>query len=177
MARAVHEKTISLDLNDLPQDKLQELDAYIDSLEDKKGSLIHVLHRAQNLFGYLPMEVQLYIARKLDVPGAKVFGVVSFYSYFTTEPRGKHTISVCMGTACFVKGSEDVLKKFMNELGIEKNGGMSEDKMFTVRDVRCIGACGLAPVVMVGEKVYGHVKKDDVKTIIDEYRKESDDAN
>ncbi len=120
MARAVHEKTISLDLNDLPQDKLQELDAYIDSLEDKKGSLIHVLHRAQNLFGYLPMEVQLYIARKLDVPGAKVFGVVSFYSYFTTEPRGKHTISVCMGTACFVKGSEDVLKKFMNELGIEK---------------------------------------------------------
>lgn len=177
MARAVHEKTISLDLNDLPQDKLQELDAYIDSLEDKKGSLIHVLHRAQNLFGYLPMEVQLYIARKLDVPGAKVFGVVSFYSYFTTEPRGKHTISVCMGTACFVKGSEDVLKKFMNELGIEKNGGMSEDKIFTVRDVRCIGACGLAPVVMVGEKVYGHVKKDDVKTIIDEYRKESDDAN
>lgn len=177
MARAVHEKTISLDLNDLPQDKLQELDAYIDSLEDKKGSLIHVLHRAQNLFGYLPMEVQLYIARKLDVPGAKVFGVVSFYSYFTTEPRGKHTISVCMGTACFVKGSEDVLKKFMNELGIEKNGGMSEDKMFTVRDVRCIGACGLAPVVMVGEKVYGHVKNEDVKAIIDEYRKESDDAN
>jgi NADH-quinone oxidoreductase subunit E/NADP-reducing hydrogenase subunit HndA len=177
MARAVHEKTISLDLNDLPQDKLQELDAYIDSLEDKKGSLIHVLHRAQNLFGYLPMEVQLYIARKLDVPGAKVFGVVSFYSYFTTEPRGKHTISVCMGTACFVKGSEDVLKKFMNDLGIEKNGGMSEDKMFTVRDVRCIGACGLAPVVMVGEKVYGHVGVDDVQDIIEEYRKESDDAN
>jgi NADH-quinone oxidoreductase subunit E/NADP-reducing hydrogenase subunit HndA len=177
MARAVHEKTISLDLNDLPQDKLQELDAYIDSLEDKKGSLIHVLHRAQNLFGYLPMEVQLYIARKVDVPGAKVFGVVSFYSYFTTEPRGKHTISVCMGTACFVKGGEDVLKKFMKDLGIEKNGGMSADKMFTVRDVRCIGACGLAPVVMVGEKVYGHVTKDDVKDIIDEYRKESDDAN
>jgi NADH-quinone oxidoreductase subunit E/NADP-reducing hydrogenase subunit HndA len=177
MARAVHEKTVSLDLNDLPQEKLQELDAYIDSLEDKQGSLIHVLHRAQNLFGYLPMEVQLYIARKLDIPGAKVFGVVSFYSYFTTEPRGKHTISVCMGTACFVKGGEDVLKKFMSELGIEKNGGMSADKMFTVRDVRCIGACGLAPVVMVGEKVYGHVGASDVETIIDEYRKESDDAN
>lgn len=177
MARAVYEKTVSLDLKDLPQDKLQELDAYIDSLDDKKGSLIHVLHRAQNLFGYLPMEVQLYIARKLDVPGAKVFGVVSFYSYFTTEPRGKHTISVCMGTACFVKGSEAVLKKFMSDLGIEKNGGMSADKMFTVRDVRCIGACGLAPVVMVGEKVYGHVSADDVKGIIDEYRKESEDAN
>ncbi len=177
MARAVHEKTVSLDLNDLPQETLQELDAYIDSLEDKQGSLIHVLHRAQNLFGYLPMEVQLYIARKLDIPGAKVFGVVSFYSYFTTEPRGEHTISVCMGTACFVKGGEDVLKKFMSELGIEKNGGMSADKMFTVRDVRCIGACGLAPVVMVGEKVFGHVGPDDVSTIIDEYRKESDDAN
>jgi len=177
MTRTVHEKTISLDLKDLPQEKLQELDAYIDGLEDKKGSLIHVLHRAQNLFGYLPMEVQLHIARKVDVPGAKVFGVVSFYSYFTTEPRGEHTISVCMGTACFVKDGEPILKKFMSDLGIEKNGGMSKDKMFTVRDVRCIGACGLAPVVMVGEKVYGHVKKEDVKTIIDTYRKESEDAN
>ena len=120
MVRAVQEKTVSLDLKDLPQEKLQELDAYIDSLEDKQGSLIHILHRAQNLFGYLPMEVQLHIARKVDIPGAKVFGVVSFYSYFTTEPRGKHTISVCMGTACFVKGGEHVLKKFMSELGIEK---------------------------------------------------------
>lgn len=177
MARAVHEKTISLDLHELPQEKLKDLDEYIDSLEDKKGSLIHVLHRAQNLFGYLPMEVQLYIARKLDVPGAKVFGVVSFYSYFTTEPRGEHTISVCMGTACFVKGGEKVLKKFMSDLKIEKNGGMSSDGKFTVRDVRCIGACGLAPVVMVGEKVYGHVGVDDVKTIIDEYRKGSENAN
>ncbi len=170
-------ETISMDLKDLPQDMLQELDAYIDLQEDKEGALIHVLHKAQNLLGYLPMEVQLHIARKLGLPGAKVFGVVSFYSYFTTEPRGEHTISVCMGTACFVRGSEKVLHKFMKDLGIEQNGGMSEDGKFTVRDVRCVGACGLAPVVMVGEKVYGHVGEDDVQTIIDEYRKEASDAN
>ncbi len=177
MANAVHQQAISQALHELPVEKVKDLDDYIASLEDKKGSLIHVLHRAQNLFGYLPMEVQLHIARELDVPAAKVFGVVSFYSYFTTEPRGKHTVSVCMGTACFVKGSEKVLKKFMSELDIEQNGGMSSDGLFTVRDVRCIGACGLAPVVTVGEKVYGHIGEDDVKGIIDEYKKEDADEN
>ncbi len=175
MANAVQQQTISQALHELPTEQLEDLNNYIDSLEDKKGSLIHVLHRAQNLFGYLPMEVQLHIARKLDVPAAKVFGVVSFYSYFTTEPRGKHTVSVCMGTACFVKGSEKVLKKFMSELEIEENGGMSSDGLFTVRDVRCIGACGLAPVVTVGEKVYGHIGEDDVKGIIDEYKEATDE--
>ncbi len=175
MANAVHQQAISQALHELPPDKVKDLDDYINSLEDRQGSLIHVLHRAQNLFGYLPMEVQLHIARELDIPSAKVFGVVSFYSYFTTEPRGKHTVSVCMGTACFVKGSDKVLKKFMTELDIEKNGGMSSDGLFTVRDVRCIGACGLAPVVTVGEKVYGHITEKDVKGIIDEYKEVSDE--
>lgn len=164
-----HKKTMSV--NDLPQEQFDELQKYIDTLEDKEGSLIHVLHRAQDLFGYLPKEVQLFVARKLDVPGAKVFGVVSFYSYFTQTPRGKHTISVCMGTACFVKGADKILDEFSDQLGI-KNGETSEDGQFTLRDVRCIGACGLAPVVMIGEKVFGHVSKDDVTKIVTEYKGE-----
>lgn len=162
-----HEKTMSV--NDLPQELFDELEAYINTLEDKEGSLIHVLHRAQSLFGYLPREVQLFVARKLKLPGAKVFGVVSFYSYFTQTPRGEHTISVCMGTACFVRGADKILDEFSALLGI-KNGETSEDGQFTLRDVRCIGACGLAPVVMVGEKVYGHVTKEDVTKIINEYK-------
>lgn len=162
-----HVKTMSV--SDLPQELFDELEKYINTLEDKEGSLIHVLHRAQSLFGYLPREVQLFVARKLDIPGAKVFGVVSFYSFFTQTPRGKHTISICMGTACFVKGADKVLDEFSTQLGIV-NGETTDDGQFTLRDVRCIGACGLAPVVMVGEKVYGHVTKADVAKILDEYR-------
>lgn len=147
----------------------KELDVYIDSLEDKPGSLIHVLHRAQGLFGYLPKEVQLHIARKVGVSGAKVFGVVSFYSYFETEPVGDNVISVCMGTACFVRDAERVVRKFEEELGI-KIGETTEDFNFTLKDVRCIGACGLAPVVTIGEKVFGHVGPDDVADIISQYK-------
>jgi NADH-quinone oxidoreductase subunit E/NADP-reducing hydrogenase subunit HndA len=165
-----HVKTMSV--SDLPQELFDELEKYINTLEDKEGSLIHVLHRAQSLFGYLPREVQLFVARKLGIPGAKVFGVVSFYSYFTQTPRGKHTISICMGTACFVKGADKIMDEFSTQLGIG-NGETTEDGHFTLRDVRCIGACGLAPVVMVGEKVYGHVTtKEDVAKILNEYREE-----
>ncbi|MBN2898095.1 MAG: NADH-quinone oxidoreductase subunit NuoE [Clostridia bacterium] len=164
-----HVKTMSV--SDLPQELFDELEKYINTLEDKEGSLIHVLHKAQGLFGYLPREVQLFVARKLNIPGAKVFGVVSFYSFFTQTPRGKHTISVCMGTACFVKGVEKVMDEFSSQLGI-KNGETTTDGQFTLRDVRCIGACGLAPVVMVDEKVFGHVTKDDVAQILKDYRGE-----
>ncbi|WP_225877788.1 NADH-quinone oxidoreductase subunit NuoE family protein [Alkalibacter mobilis] len=160
----------------LPKEKLVELDAFIDSLEDKEGLLIHILHKAQEIFGYLSLEVQLYISKRLDIPAAKVFGVVSFYSYFTQEPRGKHTISMCMGTACFVKGSEQILETFCNELGV-KSGETSKDGLFTIKDVRCIGACGLAPVAMIDDKVYGHLTVESVKEILDEYRKEEQNEN
>lgn len=149
--------------------KRDELDQFIAQVGDGQGSLIAILHKAQHLFGYLPKEIQLYVARKLDIPAAKVNGVVSFYSYFSQEKRGEHTISVCMGTACFVKGAEPVMTAFSEQLGIQ-NKETTADEMFTLRDVRCIGACGLAPVVMIDEKVYGHVGKDDVKGIIEEYK-------
>lgn len=162
---------INLNINELDKELLVQLDEYIGSLEDPKGTLINVLHRAQVLFGYIPHNLQLYIARKLDLSAARVNGVVSFYSYFSEEPTGKHVVSVCMGTACYVKGGEKVLHKCLNVLKVNKNE-ISEDGLFTVRDVRCIGACGLAPVLTVGEKVYGHVTEDMVEDILDKYRGE-----
>jgi NADH-quinone oxidoreductase E subunit len=154
---------------DLPKEKFEELERFINNLETTRGALIQILHKAQNLFGYLPRDVQLYIARRLGIPGAEVFGVVSFYSYFTTKPRGKHTISVCMGTACFVRGSDKVLERLKEKLGIEANE-ITEDGLFTLKDIRCIGACGLAPVMMIDDKVYGRVKEEELDGILNSYR-------
>ena len=156
--------------NVLTEEKFRELEDFINNLADKNGALIEVLHKAQGIFGYLPKEVQLFVSQKLDVPASKVFGVVSFYSYFTTEPRGEYVINVCMGTACFVRGSGNVLAKFENELGI-KNGETTADGKFTIGSLRCVGACGLAPVVMVNDKVYGNVTVEDVKGILTDYEK------
>ncbi|MDM8127223.1 complex I 24 kDa subunit family protein [Paraclostridium bifermentans] len=150
-------------------DVFKELDEFIDSLPTKKGALIQVLHHAQGLFGYLPKEVQLHIAKKLDVSPAKVYGVVSFYSYFTTEQKGEYKISVCLGTVCFVKGADKILAEFEKQLGI-KSGETTSDLMFSLEGLRCVGACGLAPVVVVNGKVYGQVKVDQVKDIIAEYK-------
>lgn len=155
---------------ELPKAKFDELESFINSLETTKGALIEILHKAQEIFGYLPRDVQLFVARKLGIPGAEVYGVVSFYSYFSTKPSGKHTISVCMGTACFVRGADKIVAKFKETLGIESNE-TTEDGLFTIKDVRCIGACGLAPVVMVDDKVYGRVKVEDVDDIINIYRR------
>ncbi|MEG0132822.1 MAG: NAD(P)H-dependent oxidoreductase subunit E [Clostridium sp.] len=145
-----------------------ELSEFIDSLPIKDGALIEVLHRAQHIFGYLPKEVQVFVANKLDLPVSKVYGVVTFYSFFATEPRGKNVINVCMGTACFVRGSGDVLKEFEKELGI-KSGQTTQDMKFTLGSLRCVGACGLAPVLTINEKVYGHCTTDQVKKILAEY--------
>ena len=144
-----------------------QLDQFIDSLPDKRGSLIMVLHKAQDIYGYLPREVQTHIARKLEVPASRVFGVVTFYSFFRTEKQGLIPVQVCMGTACFVQGADKVLDKFRRELDI-KEGETSQDGMYSLGALRCVGACGLAPVVMIGEKVYGRVKIEDVRHIVEE---------
>ena len=147
----------------------EQLDNFINSLENKEGSLIEVLHYAQGIFGYLPKEVQLYISQKLNIAPAKVYGVVSFYSYFTTEPKGKYKISVCLGTVCFVKGSDKILSEFEKQLGI-KAGQTSKDLLFSLDGLRCVGACGLAPVVGVNEKVYGKFKIEQVSEVLDYYK-------
>lgn len=155
-------------IDNLSKEKFEELGTYIDSLPSTKGELIRVLHRAQNIFGYLPKEVQYYVARKLNVPTSKVYGVVTFYSYFSMVPKGEHNISVCLGTACYVRGSEPVLEEFQKILGITCNQ-TTKDGKFSLNALRCVGACGLAPVVMVGDKVYGRVTKEMVKDILAEY--------
>lgn len=146
----------------------EELDKYIDSFPDKRGILIAVLHRAQELFGYLSRELQEHVAKKLEIAASRVYGVVTFYSFLKTEPRGQYCINVCLGTACFVRGSEDILHEFEKDLGI-KSGETSSDGQFSLDAIRCVGACGLAPVVMVNDQVYGRVKVEDVKDIVEEH--------
>ena len=156
-------------VTELSAEMFQELEQYIDSMPTTKGELIRVLHKAQNIFGYLPEEVQKFVGKKMGVSTAKVFGVVSFYSYFTMVPKGEHPISVCMGTACYVRGAEKVQDEFKKQLGIEV-GATTDDGKFSLDALRCVGACGLAPVVLVGEKVYGRVTVEDVKKILAEYK-------
>ena len=148
-----------------------KLDKFIDGLKTKQGALISVLHHAQEIFAYLPVEVQNHIAHKLDIPSSKVYGVVTFYSYFTMTKKGKYRVSVCMGTPCFVRGADKVLAKFENELGI-KAGTTSEDGMYSVDALRCVGACGLAPVVIVNGKVYGRIQENDVEGVIKDFTAE-----
>ncbi|MCY6483112.1 NAD(P)H-dependent oxidoreductase subunit E [Clostridium aestuarii] len=155
--------------NKLSTEKFKELETFIENLEEKEGALIEVLHKAQGLFGYLPPKVQQFVADKLNIPVSKVCGVVSFYSYFTTKPKGKYVISICMGTACFVKGSGDVLKEFERTLSV-KAGETTPDSKFTIDVLRCVGACGLAPVVTINNKVYGHFTTDMVSKVLNEYK-------
>jgi NADH:ubiquinone oxidoreductase subunit E len=152
-------------------EKLNKLSSYIEGLEYAEGELINILREAQEIFGYLPSDVQLFIARKLGIPAAKVYGVTTFYSYFTMVPRGKHVISICLGTACFVKGADKIVDEFRKQLNIEE-GTASADGMYTIDSVRCVGACGLAPVVIVDGNVHGRVKPEDVSEIIKQIGKE-----
>lgn len=153
--------------NGADKEKYAQLDAFIESLPSTNGELIRVLHTAQGIFGYLPKEVQIYVAKKLNVPVSKVYGVVSFYSFFTMKPKGEYDISVCMGTACYVRGAEAVLEELKKRLGIDV-GGTTPDGKFSLRTLRCVGACGLAPVMMIGDKVYGRVTPDMVPEILAE---------
>ncbi len=130
--------------------------------------MINVLHKAQEIFGYLPAEVQEVVAKELNISIAQVYGVVSFYSFFSMVPKGRFPVSICLGTACYVRGAEKVLDEFRKQLNIQV-GESTPRWPFSLSCLRCVGACGLAPVVMVGEKVYGRVAPEDVKGIINEY--------
>ncbi|MDR0938007.1 MAG: NAD(P)H-dependent oxidoreductase subunit E [Mediterranea sp.] len=132
---------------------------------NQPGELINILHEAQHLQGYLPEEMQRIIATQLGIPVSRVYGVVSFYTFFTMKPKGRYPISVCMGTACYVRGSEPLLEEFKRVLGIEV-GETTPDGKFSLDSLRCVGACGLAPVVLIGDKVYGRLQAVDVKKIL-----------
>ena len=134
-------------ISNVNKEKFNELGDYIEKNDLKENDLIAVLHKAQELFGYLGEEVQLFVSEKLGVPVSKVYGVITFYSFFTTEPKGKYVINVCAGTACFVRGAGEIIEEFKKNLNIEV-GETTEDRLFTLYTLRCIGACGRAPGVM-----------------------------
>ena len=163
-------------LSEAAKAKFAELDAFIADLridredERRRGRLIQVLHKAQDIFGYLPREVQIHVAEKLFIPESTVSGVVSFYNYFTTKPKGKYCINVCLGTACYVKGSEKVLSEIERVLGVKADTEPTPDGLFSISALRCVGACGLAPVMMVNGKVYGKVTPAKAVEIIKEYQ-------
>ena len=154
---------------ELKQSDVEKLKDICRSFHNDSGELINVLHKAQHTFGYLPAEVQEIVAEELNVPVAKGYGVVTFYSFFTMTPKGLHPVSVCTGTACYVRGAEKVLDEFKRILKVEV-GDTTPDGKFSLSCLRCVGACGLAPVVMIGEKVYGRVSPDGVKDILNEYQ-------
>ena len=153
---------------DLKKKDVEQIKEICKSYGNKAVELINVLHQIQNAFGYLPAEVQEVIAKELDVPVASVYGVVTFYSFFSMVPKGRNPISVCTGTACYVRGAENVLAEFKKELEVDV-GETTSDGLFSISCLRCVGACGLAPVVMVGEKTYGRVSPEMVRDIINEY--------
>ncbi len=145
------------------------LDAVIAAHKDEKGALMQILQKAQDIYGYLPEEVQRHIALSLDVPYSQVYGVVTFYSQFLLNPKGQCPVAVCLGTACYVKGSGKLMEKLEEILGI-KAGEITEDLRFSLEATRCIGACGLAPVLTIGEDVYGRLEPAMLEGIVAKYR-------
>ncbi len=146
----------------------EQLRAKLRELKDQKGALMPALQYAQELYGYLPYEVQQIVAEELDVSLSEVYGVVTFYSQFSLFPKGKYRIGICLGTACYVKGSGDIYEKLKSVLGIE-GGQCTADRKFSLDATRCIGCCGLAPVMTVNEDVYGKITPDDVEEILAKY--------
>ena len=153
-------------------EQLEKLQAVIEESRTTPGCLMHILQEAQDIYGYLPLPVQKTIAEGLEISLAEVYGVVTFYSQFSLKPKGKYRVSVCLGTACYVKGSDKILAEVEKELGI-KCGECTEDGMFSIDSCRCVGACGLAPVLMINEEVHGKLTPEMVKGILDGYRKEA----
>ena len=148
--------------------KYAEIANVIDLYKGREGSLIQILHLAQKIYGYLPLDLQSYIATSLDIPLSEVSGVVTFYSYFSTKPRGKHTIRVCLGTACYVRGSKKLIESLQQKLGIDI-GNTTADGKFTFEVARCIGACGLAPAMMIDDVVYKQVTVSKLNSILSKY--------
>ena len=156
-------------LEEFTSEQIAKTDAIIAAYKGRPGALIPVLEQVQEELGFLPMAVQQRVANGLNLPVANVYGVVTFYSFFTMIPRGKHNIRLCLGTACYVRGAQRLLENISKNLGIEP-GGCTEDRQFSLETVRCLGACGLAPVVMVDNNTYGQMKPAKIESMLAKYK-------
>jgi NADH-quinone oxidoreductase subunit E/NADP-reducing hydrogenase subunit HndA len=157
---------------EIKDEKKEELKKYMESVKDAphaESFLIAILHKAQGLYGYLSQEVMDEIACTMNIPTSHIWGVATFYHYFNLSPRGQHVISVCLGTACYVKGAEQILAAIKEHLNVQM-GETTEDKLFTLQEARCLGACGLAPVVMIDDKIYGELTPDKMREILNTYK-------
>ncbi len=155
--------------NPLSPENFQKLDEFIKAHSKETDGLMPILHEAQHLFGHIPVDVQKFISERTGISVSRIHGVVTFYSQFSTEPKGEFVVGVCLGTACYVKGAQKILDEFRRELGIEPEE-TTEDGKFTLVATRCIGACGLAPVITVNEDVYGKLSHTEVKGILKNYK-------
>jgi len=151
---------------------LDRAEALVEKWKNKKGNLIMILHDIQDAFGYIPEEVARRISRLLDIPLARIYEVLTFYHYFKLNQPGKYKISVCMGTACYLKGGQEILDELKTLLHVEE-GVTTSDGLFYIESVRCLGCCGLAPVIAVNDTIYGNLKKTEVVDIISKYSKEA----
>ena len=147
-----------------------ELKAFIEEWKEKPGNLIMVLHQVQQTYGYIPREVAIEVSELLNVPLAKIYGVVTFYNFFKLQKAGKYIIQVCLGTACYLRGGDDLMKELERELGIGVNG-TTPDGLFSIEAVRCLGCCGLAPVIVVNGEVHGKLETKGIAAIVEKYRK------
>jgi len=159
---------MSEQLKEFTPEQLGQVDEIIANYRGKPGALIPVLEQVQDVCGYLPMALQTKVADGLNLPVANVYGVVTFYSFFTMVPKGKHVIRVCLGTACYVRGGKRILEKLSSSLGIDP-GGCTEDRLFSLETVRCLGACGLAPVVVIDEDTHGQMKPAKLDELLAQY--------
>jgi len=156
-------------LEEFTLEQIYELNKIIEKYIVEPGGIIPLLEEAQNLLGYLPITIQKQISNKTNIPLSRIYGIVTFYSFFTMTPRGKHTVQVCLGTACYVRGGKKIAETIEGEFGV-KSGETTADRIFTYETVRCLGACGLAPVIVVDGEVYGRVKSSKVKEILEQYK-------
>ena len=157
-------------MNEIIEKMTPEISAFIDEWKSKPGNLIMVLHQVQQTYGYIPRNIAIEISERLSVPLAKIYGVVTFYNFFKLEKAGKYKIQVCLGTACYIRGGDDLLKTLEKELGIGLNS-TTPDGMFSIEAVRCLGCCGLAPVIVVNGEVHGKLETKSIAGIIEKYRK------
>ena len=155
------------DHNSKNSERMMRISEVIEQFKEMKGALIPVLHEVQDTYGYLPKEVLEFVSEQLNLPMTEIYGVATFYSFFSLEPKGEHVIRVCMGTACYIKGAQSIIDQISLELNV-KVQGTTVDNKFTLDATRCLGACGLAPVITIGERVYGRLTKNDIPKILKE---------